>query len=91
LQSVSSLTNWVTQLAQEQFTIFSADMENSNVFCQSDGGKKGQEVRLFPLLDESNKTHSEHGSICQFWAGITSTGKTSAAVAEGTHHSFKKF
>jgi hypothetical protein len=71
--------------------IFSAKMENYNVFCQSDRGQKGQEVRLFTLLDESDKRISEHGSICQFWAGLTDTGKTSAAVAEGTNHSFKKF
>jgi hypothetical protein len=89
--SASSLTNWVTELAQEQFMIFSAKMEHYNVFCQSDGGQKGQEVRLFTLLDESDKRITEHGSICQFWAGLTYTGKTSAAVAEGTNHSFQKF
>jgi hypothetical protein len=89
--SASSLTNWVTNLAQEQYIIFSAKIDKSNVFCQSDGGQKGQEVRLFTLLDESDKTHSEHGWICQFWAGVTYRGKTSAVVAEGTHHSFKKF
>jgi hypothetical protein len=43
--SALSLTNWVTELAQEQFMIFSAKMENYNVFCQSDGGQKGREVR----------------------------------------------
>ncbi len=80
--SASSLTSWVTELAQEQFIIFSAKMENSNVFCQSDGGQKGQEVRLFTLLDDSDKTNSEHGSICQFWAGCHYPGKTSDAVAE---------
>jgi hypothetical protein len=71
--------------------ILSAKMENYNVFCQSDGRQKGQEVRLFMLLDESGKRISNHGSICQFWAGLTYTGKTSAAVAEGTNHSVKKF
>jgi hypothetical protein len=67
--SASSLTNWVTELAQEQFIIFSAKMENYNLFCQSDCGQKGQEVKLFTLLDESDKRITEHGSICQFWAG----------------------
>jgi hypothetical protein len=58
--SASSLTNWVTELAQEQFMIlFGAKMENSNVFCQSDGGQKGQEVRSFTLLDESDKRTSD--------------------------------
>jgi hypothetical protein len=89
--SASSLTNWVTDLAKEQFIIFSSRMANANVFCQSDGGQKGQEVRLFTLWDENSKTQTKHGSICQFWAGLTYTGKTSAAVTEGTNHSFKKF
>ncbi len=61
------------------------------MFCQSDGGQKGQEVRLFTLLDESDKRTSKHGTTYQFWAGLTYTGKTSAAVAEGTNHSFQKF
>jgi hypothetical protein len=43
--SASSLTNWVTELAKEQFIIFSAKMANAYVFCQSNVGKKGQEVR----------------------------------------------
>jgi hypothetical protein len=72
--------------------IFSAKMENyTNVFCQSDGGQKGLEVRLFTLLDKSYKRISKHGSVCQFWAGLTYTGKTSTAAAEGTNHSFRKF
>jgi hypothetical protein len=78
-------------LAKEQFIIFSSKMANANVFCQSDGGQKVQEVRLFTLWDENDKTQTKHGSICQFWAGLTYTGKTSAAVAQGTNHSFKKF
>jgi hypothetical protein len=67
--SASSLTNWVTKLAQEQFMIFGAKMEHYNVFCQSDRGQKEQEVRLFTLLYKSDKRTAEHGSICQFWAG----------------------
>jgi hypothetical protein len=89
--SASSLTNWVTELAQEQFMIFSAKIENYNVFGQLNGGQKGQEVRLFTLLDESDKRITEHRSICQFWAGLTYTGKTSAAVAKGTNPFFQKF
>jgi hypothetical protein len=34
---------------------------------------------------------SKQGLICQFWAGLIYTGKTSAAIAEGTNHSFEKF
>jgi hypothetical protein len=89
--STSSLTSWVTNLVKEQFIIFSSKMANTDVFCQSGGGQKGQEVRLFTLWDENDKTQTKHGSICQFWAGLTYTGKTSAAVAKGTNHSFKKF
>ena len=66
-------------------------MANANAFCQFDGRQKGQEVRLFTLWDENGKTQTKHGSICQFWAGLTYTCKTSAAVAKGTNHSFKKF
>jgi putative component of membrane protein insertase Oxa1/YidC/SpoIIIJ protein YidD len=79
--SASSLTNWVTELAKFQFIIFSAKMANACVFCQSCGGQKGQEVRLFTLWDENDKTQTKHGSICQFWAGLTYTGKTSVAAA----------
>jgi hypothetical protein len=64
--SASSLTNWVTNLAKEQFIIFSSKMANAIVFCQSNRGQKGQEVRLFTLWDENDKTQTKHGSICQF-------------------------
>ncbi len=45
----TSLTKWVVELARDQYLIFSHKMDNSNVFCQSDGGQKGQEVRLFSI------------------------------------------
>jgi hypothetical protein len=87
----TSLTNWVTELARDQYLIFSSKMDNSNLFCQSDGGQKGQEVRLFSLLDETDTTESENGVICEFWADLTYTGKTSDEVAAGTNHSLQKF
>jgi hypothetical protein len=87
----TSLTNWVTELAKDQYLIFSRKMDDANIFCQSDGGQKGQEVRLFSLLDEADTTQSEHGAICEFWADLTYTGKTSDEVAAGTNHSLKKF
>jgi hypothetical protein len=43
----TSLTNWVTELAKDQYLIFSCKIDTANVFCQSGGGQKGQEVRLF--------------------------------------------
>jgi hypothetical protein len=58
--SALSLTDWVTELAQEQYMISSTKMENYNVFCQSDSKKKAQEVTLFTLLDKSNKTISKN-------------------------------
>jgi hypothetical protein len=87
----TSLTNWATELARDQYLIFSSKMDNSNVFCQSDGGQNGQEVRLFSLLDEADTTESENGVICEFWADLTYTCKTSDEVAAGTNHSLQKF
>ncbi len=58
----TSLTNWVRELARDQYLIFSRKMDDAKVFCQSDGGQKGQEVRLFSLLDEADTLQSEHGA-----------------------------
>jgi hypothetical protein len=66
-------------------------MDNVNVLCQSDGGQKGQDVRLFTLLDKADKMQSKHGVICELWANLTYTGKMSDEVAAGTNHSLKKF
>jgi hypothetical protein len=87
----TSLTNWVTEMARDQYLIFSRKIENSNTFCQSDGGQKGQEVRLFTTFDPQDKSKAEDGSICSFWADLTYTGKTSDDVATGMHQSLKKF
>jgi hypothetical protein len=87
----TSLTNWVTKLARDQHLIFSSKTHDSNDFCQSDGGQKGQNVRLFSLLDEADTTESENGVICEFWADLTYTGKTSDEVAAGSNHSRQKF
>ncbi len=87
----SLLFNWVIELARDQVLIFSRKVDESNLFCHSDGGQKGQEVRLFSLLDESDKSKSENGVICQFWADLTYTGKTSKEIAAGTNQSLMKF
>jgi hypothetical protein len=86
-----SLTNWVIELARDQVLIFSRKVDDCSLFCQLDGGQKGQEVRLFSLLDESDKIESGNGGICQFWADLTYTGKTSDEVAAGTNQLLKKF
>jgi hypothetical protein len=53
--SCSSLTNWVTELAKDQYLIFSRKMDNANVFCQSDEGQKGQEVSIFYSFGRSRQ------------------------------------
>jgi hypothetical protein len=87
----TSLTNWVTALARDQYLIFSRKIENSTTFCQSDGGQKGQEVRLFATFDPEDKSKAKDGSICSFWADLTYTGKTSDEVAAGMQQSLRKF
>jgi hypothetical protein len=87
----ASLTNWVIELARDQVLVFSRKADEYNLFCQLDGGQKGQEVRLFSLLDESDKIESGNGGICQFWADLTYTGKASDEVAAGTNQLLKKF
>jgi hypothetical protein len=42
-------------------------------------------------LDETDTTESKNGVICEFWADLTYTGKTSDEVAAGTNHSLQKF
>jgi hypothetical protein len=49
------------------------------------------EMHVESFLDAKVTREQQHGSICQFWASLTYTGKTSTAVAEGTKHSFQKF
>jgi hypothetical protein len=61
------------------------------VFCESNGGQKGQEVRLFATFDPQDKSKAKDELICSFWADLTYTVKTSNAVAAGTHQSLKKF
>jgi hypothetical protein len=89
--SSSALTKWVVALAQDQYMIFSQKMMGATLFCQSDGGQKGQEVRLFTMFDRNDKTESPDGTICQFWADLTFAGKKSLQVADAVKHSMQKF
>ncbi len=73
--SSSTLTNWAVALARDQYMIFSQKMLGANLFCQSDGGQKGQEVRLFTMFKWMGKTNSPDVTICQFWADLTFAGK----------------
>jgi hypothetical protein len=89
--SSSALTNWVIDLARDQYMIFSHKMLGARLFCQSDGGQKGQEVRLFTIFDSKDKSESPDGTICQFWADVAFAGKKSDQVAEAVEHSMQKF
>jgi hypothetical protein len=55
--------------------IFSQKILGAHLFCQSDGGQMGQEVRLFTMFDRNDKTDSPDGTICQFWADLTFAGE----------------
>jgi hypothetical protein len=87
----TSLTSWVIELVRDQYLLLSRKMDKYNLVCQSNGGQKGKEVRLFSLLDESGKTKSKNGGICQFWADLTYTGKTFGKVAAEMNHPLKQF
>ena len=91
--SATTLQNWVVEMARDQYLIFGRKIENSNTFCQSDGGQKGQEVRLFTTFDpqDNNNDEDKDGMVCSFWADLTYTGKKSDDVAAGAHQSLKKF
>ncbi len=57
------------------------------MFCESNGGQKGQEVRLFATFDPQDKSKAEVGLTCLFWADLTYTDKTSNDVATGMEQS----
>ena len=71
--------------------IFSEKLLGAKLFCQSDDGQKGQEVRLFTMFDANDKAETPDGTIYQFWADLTFTGKRSLAVADAVRHSMQKF
>jgi hypothetical protein len=87
----SALTNWVVAFARDQYMIFLQKMLGALSFCQSDGGQKGKEARLFTRLDKSDRTETPDGTICQFWADLTFAGKKSLEVTNAVKHSMAKF
>jgi hypothetical protein len=89
--SATSLTNWVTKLVRDQYMIFSQKIEHSTTFCQSDGGQKRQEARIFTTFDEQDKSKGKDGSVCSFLADLTYTGKSSDNIAAGMNQLLKKF
>ena len=80
----SCLDQWVVNLAVEQLVIIHSKISKSgNLFMQTDGGQREQEVRLLSLWDcEENKPR-------QFWTDISYNGKKSTDVATGTKASLK--
>jgi hypothetical protein len=64
--TTSLVTNWVTEMARDQYLIFSHKIKNPNTFCQSNGGQKAQEVRLFATFDPKDKSKADDGLICSF-------------------------
>ena len=78
------LDTWVDDLAVEQLVIVHSKIRTSgNLFMQTDGGQKEQEVRLFSFWDfDDNKPR-------QFWTDVSYNGKKSTEVATGTKASLK--
>jgi hypothetical protein len=68
---------WVLNLAIEQEIIMARLVSQHRVFGQSDGGQKGQEVRVLSLRNQ------ETGKIVEYWSGLTYCGKKSNQVANG--------
>ena len=67
--SSSSIENYVLELAVKQLMIIRYNLRlNQNIFVQSDGGHKGQEVRLFSYFDSTTDM------IETAWMGLTYCG-----------------
>jgi hypothetical protein len=73
--SAAVVQYWVLNLAIEQEIIMARLVSQHRVFGQSDGGQKGQEVRVLLLLNQ------ETGKIVEHWSGLTCCGKKSNQVA----------
>jgi hypothetical protein len=73
--SAAAVQCWVLNLAVEQEIIMACLVSQHRVFGQSDGGQKGQEVRVLSLRNQ------ETGKIVEHWSGLTCCGKKSNQVA----------
>jgi hypothetical protein len=83
--SRSGIEIWVGELAVLQNLIASVLIETAPVFLQSDGGQKGQEVKLINIYDK------EKGEILTFWLSLASAGKKSDLVAQGAKKAMERF
>jgi hypothetical protein len=75
--SASSIESWVKDLSVTQIIIARFQLEGLHVYLQTDGGHKGQEVRLLSYWDEPRQ------EIRTIWLGLSFCGKTSDDVARG--------
>jgi hypothetical protein len=75
--SAAAVQCWVLNLAVEQEIIMARLVSQHGVFGQSDGGQKGQEVRVLSLRNQ------ETGKIVEHWSGLTCCGEKSNQVANG--------
>jgi hypothetical protein len=67
-------------------------VENVPIFGQSDGGQKGQEVRLISVWNRERATTNHPDGECKlYWLDLAYTGKKSEDAAKGMKHSLKKF
>jgi hypothetical protein len=81
--SASSIEKWVLETAIGQDMIMARLVATCNVFCQSDGGQNGQEVRLLNIWDVQKSSSSvPEGGSRQYLSGLTFTGKKSNQVAQ---------
>jgi hypothetical protein len=82
-----TLDGWVDDLAADQAMIASYAISKAmTVFVQADGAPDGSQPKVFTWFDPDDKSKTPDGSICQFFAGIETTGKKAVDIAEGIDH-----
>ena len=89
--SERTLRRWVLDLAIENYLIHSRLVEKAPIYAQSDGGQKGQEVRLISVWNKDKTTINPDGECELYWLDLAYTGKKSEDVAKEMKHSLKKF
>jgi hypothetical protein len=86
-----TLDGWVDDLAADQAMIASYEIAKAKtVFVQADGAPDGSQPKVFTWWDADDKSKTPDGSIRQFFAGIETTGKKAADIAEGIDHTLTK-
>ncbi len=89
--SECSLRCWVLDLAVDNYLIHSQIVEKARIFPQSDGGQRGQEVRLSSVWNKGKTSiNKQEGEFELYWLDRAYTGKQSKDGAKGMKHSLKK-